>query len=253
MKHILAKANLEVLAQFAWSNVLLALDFDGTLAPIVTNRDAAVMRWETQELLRRVARAYPTAVVSGRSRGDVLARLGDAPLASVVGNHGMEQPTDGAHRLARHEARMRGALAELEVAVRGLAGVEIEDKRFSLALHYRKSRTKRAHLAAIERAIAAVSGPPLRLIHGKLVANVLPFDAATKGDAVLALQRELRLDTIIYVGDDATDEDVFALRHPGTLLSIRVGASSQSAAEFSLRSQGEIDPFLSQLLRLHRR
>ena len=70
MKHILAPENADVLAQLAWSHVLLAFDFDGTLAPIVEDRDRAAMRERTRGLLVRLCALYPCAVISGRSRGD---------------------------------------------------------------------------------------------------------------------------------------------------------------------------------------
>lgn len=246
MRWILAKEHQELLAQCAWARLLVALDFDGTLSPIVPDRDAAVMRWQTQELLRRVARAYPTVVISGRSRGDVAKRLGDAAVHSIVGNHGIEPGVD----LAGFEARTREAREHLAPRLADLSGVDIEDKRYSLAVHYRKSRTKRAHLLAILKAVGAVPGPPLRAIHGKLVVNVLPGGAPTKGDAVLRLRDEIRADVALYVGDDATDEDVFALRQPGRLVTIKVGPTRKSSAIYHLRNQGEIDPLLQRLVEL---
>ena len=68
MNRILSAANVDVLAQYAWSRVLLAFDFDGTLAPIVPDRDDARMRPRTRALLEEICRRYPCAVISGRSR-----------------------------------------------------------------------------------------------------------------------------------------------------------------------------------------
>ncbi|HEY6552324.1 MAG TPA: trehalose-phosphatase, partial [Vicinamibacteria bacterium] len=67
MKDILSRAGLEILREFAWSNVLLAFDYDGTLAPIVEDPASAHMRSATRELLHEVARGYPVAIISGRS------------------------------------------------------------------------------------------------------------------------------------------------------------------------------------------
>jgi trehalose 6-phosphate phosphatase len=89
----------------------------------------------------------------------------------------------------------------------------------------------------------------VRLVGGKHVLNVLPADAPHKG---LALERErarLGCDTAIYLGDDETDEDVFALRQPGRLLAVRVGRRTSSAAAYYVRTQRDVDRVLRILLR----
>lgn len=247
MKHILSPDNIEVLAQFAWSRALLAFDFDGTLAPIVEARDEAVMRPRTRHLFGKVCRLYPCAVFSGRSRRDVARRLAGDGVRYIVGNHGLEP---GKHMLA-FERQIARALPELLAALPGNCGIDIEDKRFSLAIHYRRSRRKRDARKAIYEAVAALE-PPLRATAGKLVVNVIPARAPHKGEALLQLRAKARTDTAIYVGDDATDEDVFQLDQPGRLLSIRVGRARASAAPYYLRSQAEVDTFLARLLRLRK-
>ena len=68
MRDLLARVNAGVLQQLAWSRALLAFDFDGTLAPIVADRDRAAMRARTRRLFERVCARYPVAVISGRSQ-----------------------------------------------------------------------------------------------------------------------------------------------------------------------------------------
>jgi len=247
MKHVLLPKNIDILAQFAWSHVLLAFDFDGTLAPIVPNRDAARMRLRTRKLFERVCRLYPCAVISGRGRDDVHDRLEGLPVRYVMGNHGLEP---GEH-LSTFESLIADARPPLEQALGGFAGVDIEDKRFSLAIHYRRSRRKRDARKAIYDAVGALP-QPMRTIPGKLVINVLPERAPHKGDALLRLRAKEGADTAIYVGDDATDEDVFQLDQPGRLLSVRIGMAASSAAPYYLRSQREIDTFLARLGRLRK-
>ena len=70
MRHILARANRDVLRQFACSRVLLAFDYDGTLAPIVSDPKQAAMRATTRALLSEIAKRYPCVVISGRARAD---------------------------------------------------------------------------------------------------------------------------------------------------------------------------------------
>ncbi len=248
MKHILSRESVEILAEFAWSRVLLAFDFDGTLAPIVEDRDAARVRQRTRALLERLCRLYPCAVISGRAKADVERRLSGMPLRRVIGNHGLE-PGEHLGDFARTVDAVRPAI---EAALAAHPGVDVEDKRFSLAIHYRRSRRKREAREAIRAAVAS-SPLPMRSVAGKLVVNVVPEGAAHKGDALTRLRAEEGADTALYVGDDVTDEDVFQLDQPGRLLSIRVGRSKSSAAPFFVRDQREIDPLLAKLVDLRSR
>lgn len=248
MKHILSRSHVELLAQLASSRVLLAFDFDGTLAPIVSERDRAVMRARTRTLLAAACELYPCAVISGRARGDVATRLADASAKYVVGNHGIEAGTSEISEFARVVAIVRPLL---EHALAHHFGIEIEDKRYSLAIHYRYAKRKRRARAAIDAAVAALPHP-MRVIPGKLVANVIPAGARNKGDVLLDLRARESADIALYVGDDVTDEDVFTLDEPGRLFSTRVGKTTMSAAKFYLRDQGEIDSLLARLVILRK-
>lgn len=245
MRYLLSRENADLLAQLAWSRVLLAFDFDGTLAPIVASRDDARMRPRTLALFAEACALYPCAVISGRSQADVSARLGAARIKYVVGNHGLEPGAS----LDEFAEEIASARASLEESVARLAGVDLENKRYSLALHYRRSRNKRVARAAI---LAAVEALPerMRVVLGKLVVNVVPARAPNKGDALLALRSAEKADTALYVGDDVTDEDVFELDQPGRLLTVRVGQSRASAAAYFLRDQSDIDRLLAKLVTL---
>lgn len=245
MKRILAASNLEVLAQFAWARAFVALDYDGTLAPIVEDRDRAFMRPRTRTLLGRVADLYPTAIISGRSCSDVASRIEGVAIKHISGNHGLE-PTES---MGSFESEVADVLPILQEALRGEQGVEIENKRYSLAIHYRRSRRKTDARAAIFAAIARMP-KPMRVVLGKLVINVIPEKAPHKGDALVALRDRECADIALYVGDDVTDEDVFQLDQPGRLLCIRVGVSRKSAAPWCLRDQQEIDSLLETLVEL---
>lgn len=242
MRRLLARAHADVLAQLAWANVLVALDFDGTLAPIVEDRDRARMRASTRDLLSAVCERYPCAVISGRSRDDVVGRLDGVAVRYVVGNHGVE-PSVG---MERFEGMVRGMRERLEGALGGLQGVEIEDKRYSLAIHYRRSRSATRAREAIEAAVAALP-MQTRVIAGKRVVNVLPEGAPHKGVALEALQALSGTDIALYVGDDVTDEDVFECERPGRLIGVRVGRRASSAASYYLDDQRQIDDLLERL------
>jgi trehalose 6-phosphate phosphatase len=124
--------------------------------------------------------------------------------------------------------------------------VHVENKTFSVAVHYRRSREKKRARAAILE--AAESLGPVRLIGGKQVVNILPRDAPHKGIALERERERLLHDTAIYVGDDETDEDVFALDQPGRLLTVRVGPKRLSQASYFLKNQAALDELLDALL-----
>ena len=242
MKNILSQANREVLKEFSWSNVLLSFDFDGTLAPIVDRPEAARMRQETRELVWQLAKLYPIIVISGRAQPDALRRMRGTGVLEVVGNHGIEPR----HAADRHIAEVQRWLPALDAALATQKGIVLEDKIYSLAIHYRQSREKKKARAAILEAVATLG--EVRIIGGKQVVNVLPKGAPHKGIALERERERLHCDTAIYVGDDGTDEDVFTLDQPGRLLTIRVGAKRNSAASYYIEDQLAIDALLTELL-----
>ena len=231
----------DALEQFLRASPLLAFDFDGTLAPIRRDRERALMRERTQLLLALVARAYPCVVVTGRLEADVRRRLRGVPLAGIAGNHGIEDGHNGDDYAELVQRWLRGLRQEL----RGQQGVELEDKRLSLSIHYRNARDVRGAGRKVRRAAGQLA--EARLIPGKRVVNVLPLGAPDKADAVARFARRIRCDHVIFLGDDVNDETVFSIRTL-PLLGIRVGRSVRSAARFHLRDQGEVDAFLDHLL-----
>ncbi|HTV58335.1 MAG TPA: trehalose-phosphatase [Verrucomicrobiae bacterium] len=244
MRHILSPRNLPVLEQFAFRNVLLAFDFDGTLAPLVSVPDGAAIRPSTRRLLRALASLYPCIVVSGRSRADVLRRLRGIGFQEVIGNHGIE-PRDSSRDIARE---VESWIPVLNRKLRAIRGVVLESKTFTLSLHYRKARNRRQALKAILNAARTLSGS--RLIGGKQVVNVIPKGAPDKGLAVERERKHRHCDNVIYVGDDETDESVFACGLPSRYLTIRVGVKKSSSASYFLRNQREIDRLLKFLVEI---
>ena len=247
MRDVLAPAGRDELRRFARSRTLVAFDFDGTLAPIVTDPDRAAMRPSTRRLLEGVARAYPCVVISGRSRDDVGRRLRGVPLAGVVGNHGLEPW----HAESRATRGVRRWIPLLEEELAAIPGVAIEDKGLSIAVHYRQCRDKAKARARVLAAATRLG--PARLLGGKQVLNILPTGAPHKGQALERARTRLRCETAVYVGDDETDEDVFALGRPGRLLGIRVGRKRGSSAAFYVRTQADVDRLLRRLLALRSR
>lgn len=243
MKPLLDMEGRRALAGFLRPRSLIALDFDGTLAPIVSQPEQARMSATTQTLLARVVRRYPVAILTGRARSDALRLLGGVPVLEVIGSHGVEISSRGGTRFLARVAQWRARLAE---RLRELRGVAIEDKRYSLAVHYRHADDPAAAREQVERASAGLEGA--RLVGGKAVLNLVPSEAPHKGAALLAACERLGCARALFAGDDDTDEDVFALGADARVFAIRVGESATSAAPWFLREQAEIDRLLEILL-----
>jgi trehalose 6-phosphate phosphatase len=230
-----------LLEDLARQNTLCAFDFDGTLAPIVPSPWQASMRPRTRELLTQLARLYPCAIFSGRSRDDLVGKVEGIGIRELAGNHGAElarpnglvvQPDVSSWKLA------------LEDSLDSLPGVWIEDKGISLAVHYRQQPDKKEARRRIRRAVRLMEG--VRTIGGKQVVNIIADGAPNKGEAVLITRDQLSCDWILYVGDDDNDEDAFAIE--GNIVSVRVGKKRGSHARFFLRHQDEIDSLLELLI-----
>ena len=242
MKNILAKSHSSTLANFACSSVLVGFDYDGTLAPIASTPARARMRASTRRLLERVARQYPCVVISGRPLEDLSKRLHELPLWHVFGNHGLEPwaPTTEAADL------VAGWIRRLKPRLRRIPGVVIENKKYSVTIHYRRADDKARARNAISMATRELTR--VQEVGGAQAVNLMVQDSDNKGAALQRARRVLACDTAIYVGDDATDEDAFASGPADQLLSIRIGAARASGAGYYLPAQADIDRFLRALL-----
>ena len=194
----------------------------------------------------------PIAIITGRSVDDTRHRLGFEP-DFIIGNHGME----GVPGWEEHAQRHAG-LCEIwrDQLVQALArgsdpGIRIEDKRFSLAVHYRLAADHTAAEAQLEQLFMELQPQP-RVVWGKMVFSLMPEDAGHKGSALEQLMVMTQAHGAIYVGDDVTDEDVFRLRRRD-LLSIRIEHTPYSAAEFYLPEATDILRLLEELIQRLRR
>lgn len=223
---------------------LLGFDFDGTLCPITSDPGAARMADSTLRFLDEISRRWPVMILSGRARADLLDRFPSLAV-SLVGSHGLDDP--GLEMGERMKAREQTALwkAQLHGLAGELAGVWIEDKELSLSIHYRLSPDPLVE----ERLLTTASKlrPIPRLIRGKKVLSLVPSGAPSKASGFLREWRRREADCGLFVGDDVTDEDVFSLRQPD-LFTVRVRAHQDSAAQYYLDSQEEIDRLLRALL-----
>lgn len=246
MRHLFCAAGRRSLRHVMADAPLLAFDFDGTLAPIVDRPDDACVPASLLPLLQALAARCPLAVITGRRVDDVRRRLGFEPRF-VVGNHGAEglrQEVEGALADALNQVRQRlhSAGAALHAA-----GVEVEDKGLSLALHYRLAPDQSAAQAAIATELTDLP-PELARFGGKCVENVVAADAPDKGDAVVELLQRSGCRSVLFVGDDVNDEAVFRRAQPHWL-TVRIGRDHpQSRAAFFLDDHREMRALLRLML-----
>lgn len=245
MRHLFSEAGQAALAAVMARAPLLAFDFDGTLAPIVARPDDAHVPQEVSQGLSALARRLPIAVITGRSVADVRDRLGFAPRY-IVGNHGAEEADSAPLPEACHALDTLRRRIDVNWDVLRGHGVDVEDKRFSLALHYRLAPDAGEALLCIEELLQGMD-PGLRRFGGKCVVNIVPTGLPDKGDALAGLVRRAGASAALFVGDDVNDEAVFMRAEPDWL-TVKIGREDPlSRAMFFLDSETELAVVLEQM------
>ena len=260
MKHLFEdlKKIRYILAQ---AYIMLFLDYDGTLVPIVESPDKAVMPEEIKGVLVELSKApkCKIAIVSGRSLKDIKNIVGLSNIL-YVGNHGLEAEGGGIKFESPVSWKYKTILStiknNLNKKLSLICGAFVEDKGLSLAVHYRRTDKKFMPLVkAIFREATAkyLAKKEIKIRRGKMVLEVRPPIKWDKGRIILwfltraRFQAKGRSVMPIYMGDDATDEDAFsALKGRG--LTIFVGRPRKSSAEYYLKNTGEVKKFLKMIL-----
>ncbi|HEX4923656.1 MAG TPA: trehalose-phosphatase [Bdellovibrionales bacterium] len=252
MMSLLSESGLRLLESVCFARTLFAFDFDGTLARIEKDPAGARIAPSTLGLLLRLNELAPVAVISGRTLADLKSKFSSEP-AFLVGNHGLQglgnkrtQQTAFAEQCQRWRSELEPWLQRSAI----LDGVELEDKCFSLAIHFRNSRAKGRARMEIRRKLGELAPAP-KVIPGKCVFNVVPEGGPHKGVALLELMRRIGVSSAFYIGDDDTDEDVFTLPDDG-LFTARVGRKAASAARFYIDRQRDVNELLARLIEFHR-
>ncbi|HUQ54364.1 trehalose-phosphatase, partial [Lentzea sp.] len=214
--------------------LLVASDYDGTLAPIVADPEQARPLPESVNALRSLASLHETtsAVISGRALRD-LATLSRLPgEVHLVGSHGSEFDVGFVHALdADAKALLRRLEAALEEIADGQEGVQLEVKPASVAVHVRRAASE----AIGEAVLSAVRSGPctwegVQVTEGKAVIELAVVET-NKGQALDILRHQVGATAAIFLGDDVTDEKAFA-RLSGPDVGIRVGAGESLAGHY---------------------
>lgn len=213
-------------------DIALFLDFDGTLVEIAPVPDAVTVD-------RRIGPALDA--LRGRL-GGALALVSGRPVAvldeflkpyrfDAVGLHGAQRRLDGAMApVAEATDEVRRATKELVRFANAHVGVLVEDKRLSVALHWRLAPQLEDEADALMQALAARYAPALRLQRGKAVAELVPAGASKGGAITWLMQQQPYAGRIpVFIGDDVTDENGFIAVNEAGGLSIRIGAGETCA------------------------
>lgn len=239
--------------------LLVASDFDGTLAGIVDHPDAVVPDRRAVGVLQELAELPATwvAVLSGRSRAVLEEHLGQAGLA-LIGSHGAEMQgaglggvdlaedgvdlgEDGTGEPGADPEQVRRTLDDAAAALEDLAdeydGALVERKPTGVAFHYRQVDPPRQNEAAGRAAALADDSGLLRMQPGHMVVELV-CGRANKGDALDTLREAIGATATVFVGDDRTDEHAFARLGPGDL-AVKIG-SGDTCAPVRLASQAEV-------------
>lgn len=245
MKNILLARNASVLSKFVHPRSLFVFDFDGTLAEIVKRPAVAKFSPSMREIILRLSKTHRCAVVTGRSLASIQPKVAGIPFIATVGNHGMEW--EGSRRTHIKERKtVAGWASFLEEALRSVQGVEIENKIYTLSVHYRSATDPAYTRGAIRRALRKLSTH--RCVAGKEVFNIVPPGMPHKGDALLALMKKFRATHAIFFGDDVTDEDAFALKS-SKILGVHIGTQRVTQADYYVRNLAEMEVLLEELTR----
>ncbi|HPT39073.1 MAG TPA: trehalose-phosphatase [Candidatus Omnitrophota bacterium] len=241
--------------------IFLFLDCDGTLTPIVDTPDKAIIPPDTKKILNLLSQKNNCriAIISGRALVDIKKKVG---LKNIIysGNHGfqIEGPKIN-HEIAvplDYKKILERIKIKLEERLFGIKGVFVEDKKISLALHYRLANRKQVPFIKTvfhESIILYLVRNKIKIRPGKEILEVMPPVHWDKGKIVLwllarqeALSKNGR-NIPIYIGDDATDEDAFkALKNRG--LTVFVGNANSSQAKYYVRNVKEVYELLKYIL-----
>jgi trehalose 6-phosphate phosphatase len=230
--------------------LLVGLDVDGVLAPIVAHANDAELLPGMREAINALAHCVAVAVVSGRTVED-LQRFGFPEHVEVFGLHGMERDGERAVELVAHEQERLERLVALASAAAEQAGegAWVELKPASVVLHVREAPPDDAALSAATLQARAEDVTGVHVLPGHGVVELLTR-ATSKARAVAELRDEIEAGAVVFLGDDRTDEEVFAALGDGDC-SIRVGPG-ETMARHRLAGPPDVLRFLQALTELLR-
>ncbi|KAM1068301.1 hypothetical protein ACFX2A_000282 [Malus domestica] len=247
--------------------IVMFLDYDGTLSPIVEDPDRAFMSDAMRKTVKKVARCFPTAIVSGRCRDKVYKFVRLAELY-YAGSHGMD--IKGPAKGSKYMKVSQGVLCQpaseflpmidevyrlLVDKTKSTPGAKVENNKFCLSVHFRCVDEKKWNELFLQVRSILKEYSMLKLTQGRKVLEIRPTIKWDKGKALEFLLESLGYANCtdvfpVYIGDDRTDEDAFkVLRERGQGFGILVSKGpKETNATYSLQEPAEVMDFLQRLV-----
>ncbi len=244
------------------SKPVFFLDYDGTLTPIVNKPEDAVLSDSMRDTLAKLAELFTVAIVTGRDVEDVQQLVG---LDNLIysGSHGYI--TTGPDGMYMEHERSDEIIALLDMVEKDLhdlmdnrvEGVQIERKRYAIAVHYRNAEEKDVPFVyqVVERLLERHDG--LKTGEGKKIVEIKPDIDWHKGKAVRWIMDKLGVSDKpgllpLFIGDDVTDEDAFrALSDNGVGILVE-NHGQQTAAAYSLKNVFQVEQFFKKIIEMYR-
>ena len=234
---------------------VLFLDYDGTLSPIVKDPDKAILSDKTKEVLKKLAKELPVAVVSGRDRADVESKVGLENVYyagshgfDISGPNGMEMQYEGGLNAI---PALNEAEKNLKEKLKDIEGARVERKKYAIAVHFRNVSEEEVPMVKSAVYKELDKREELKKGGGKMILELKPDIDWHKGRATRwlldALDLEGRQHIPVFIGDDVTDEDgLQEIQEDG--IGILVGTHGEkTAAHYRLESTDEVSDFLDEL------
>ncbi|CAA7047904.1 unnamed protein product [Microthlaspi erraticum] len=255
----------KIISDAEGKQIVMFLDYDGTLSLITEDHDKAYITDEMREVVNEVAIYFKTAIISGRST-DKVQNFVKLPGIHYAGSHGMDIKGPTNIDQTNQEVMFQPAsdflpmidevVDILKEKTKSFHGATVEHNKFCLSVHFR--RVDEQGWAALAEQVKSVliDYPKLRLTQGRKVLELRPSIKWDKGKALEFLLNSLDIaeskDALpIYIGDDRTDEDAFkVLRERGQGLGIVVSKTERETnASYSLQDPSQVEEFLKRLVK----
>lgn len=235
--------------------LVLFLDYDGTLTPIVATPDLAILGDSMRAQVQTLAQRMKVSIVSGRATDDVRHKVGLSGIF-YAGSHGFEiVAPDGHVEIQPEAAAIRPLIddvhAQLQEKLQDIPGALVEHVKYTISAHYRL--VSEMDFPKIEAAVNQVLAvyPGLRCTHGKKVFEIRPRIDWDKGKAVNWILQVLKFDpqqdVAVYIGDDTTDEDAFVVLKDRGFGILVAETPRKTAAQYLIKNIDEVSEVLKYL------
>lgn len=246
----------EIKKQFSQKEAVIFLDYDGTLTPIVDTPDLAVMDDAMREVVKELAARYKVAIISGRATDDVRSKVQIDDIF-YAGSHGFEivDPKGGV-TINKEAQEIQPVIDKvysiLKEKVKDVDGALVEHVKYTISMHYRLVSDD--DFSRVEQAVNEIlkEHPKLKVTHGKKVFEIRPQMDWHKGKAVEWIlnvhQFSPEKNWAVYIGDDTTDEDAFAVLENKGLGILVADPLRESKARYGVKDVDEVKEVLEFLI-----